>query len=393
MASQPGRRPRRSGAKHVSPDEPLDNVDATEEWRMRWDGAGEDPTSPEVTAPAATATATVDPGDLPALTVSEVSVRFGGVAALSGVDLTVAPGSVTGLIGPNGAGKTTLFNVISGLQEPDRGSIRFFEVDVTTMKPHRRARLGLARTFQRLELFGTLSAGENVQVGLESAVKWWQWRHVRKSFPWRRGPSSAGGDSAQVAEHVGPGSLAVTTSDRILAGVGLEGLSGEQASALPTGLARMVELGRGLAIGPKLLLLDEPGSGLDESESEALGDLLLRLAASGMAVLLVEHDMELVMRICDRIHVLDFGQIIATGTPDEIRKNAAVQAAYLGASPSGGGAGEPDLHHIQARVDEAHQRLVDLHEQVGILHEQVALHVDEPPRLPPRPPAPGGTAS
>jgi branched-chain amino acid transport system ATP-binding protein len=273
-------------------------------------------------------------GGYPALTVSEVSVHFGGVAALANVDLTVAPGSVTGLIGPNGAGKTTLFNVISGLQEPDRGSIRFFATDVTTMKPHRRARLGLARTFQRLELFGTLSAGENVQVGLESAVKWWQWRHLRSSFPWRRGPSSAGGESAAVPDPGGPGSLAVTTSDRILAGVGLEGLSHEQASALPTGLARMVELGRGLAIGPKLLLLDEPGSGLDEAESAALGDLLLKLAAGGMAVLLVEHDMELVMRICDRIHVLDFGQIIATGTPEQIRADRAVQAAYLGALPA-----------------------------------------------------------
>ena len=277
----------------------------------------------------------------PVLTVSEVAVRFGGVAALSAVNLTAMAGAVTGLIGPNGAGKTTLFNVISGLQQPDRGKVLFGRTNLAGISPHRRARMGIARTFQRLELFGTLTAGENVQVGLESAVKWWQWRHVRSSFPWRRGPLSAGGESAAVDDPGGPGSLAVTTADRLLAGVGLAGTSRNQASAMPTGSARMVELARALAIGPKLLLLDEPGSGLDDSESEALGTLLTRLAASGMAILLVEHDMELVMRICDTIHVLDFGEVIASGSPDEIRAHPAVQAAYLGAGATSGAAGAP----------------------------------------------------
>jgi branched-chain amino acid transport system ATP-binding protein len=251
------------------------------------------------------------------------------VSALSDVSLTVQPGTVTGLIGPNGAGKTTLFNVISGLQVPDRGSVHLFDADVTTMKPHRRARLGLARTFQRLEIFGTLSAGENVQVGLESTVKWWEWRHLRRSMPWkrRRRTSAVGSGAGQPAR---PGSLATATCDRLLDGVGLTGLGREQSSNMSTGLARMVELARALAIGPKLLLLDEPGSGLDEAESKALGGLLARLAAGGMAVLLVEHDMELVMRICDHIYVLDFGDIIASGPPDAIRKDPMVQAAYLG---------------------------------------------------------------
>ncbi len=129
-------------------------------------------------------------GGTAALSVSEVAVRFGGVSALNDVTITVEPGTVTGLIGPNGAGKTTLFNVISGLQAPDRGSVHLFDTDVTGMKPHRRARLGLARTFQRLEIFGTLSASENVQVGLESTVKWWEWRHLRRAMPWKR---AAGG--------------------------------------------------------------------------------------------------------------------------------------------------------------------------------------------------------
>jgi branched-chain amino acid transport system ATP-binding protein len=262
------------------------------------------------------------------LTVEGVAVRFGGVAALSDANLRVRAGSVTGLIGPNGAGKTTLFNVISGLQTPDRGTVLLNDTDITHMRPHRRARLGLARTFQRLELFGTLSAGENVQVGLESSVKWWQWRHVKRSFPWvKRG--AAGADAAGDGP-TGPGSIAVATADRLLEGVGLGGLGAEQASAMPTGLARMVELARALAMAPKVLLLDEPGSGLDDAESQTLGELLTTLAKGGMGVLLVEHDMELVMRICDYIYVLDFGDVIASGTPEEIRKDPMVQAAYLG---------------------------------------------------------------
>jgi branched-chain amino acid transport system ATP-binding protein len=279
--------------------------------------------------------------DAAVLTVSGVSVHFGGVTALGDVSLAVKPGSVTGLIGPNGAGKTTLFNVISGLQSPARGAVHLFDTDVTTMSPHRRARLGLARTFQRLELFGSLTASENVQVGLESTVKWWEWRHLRRARWGRRGSGvGTGGASASEA----PGSPVVETSDRLLDGVGLADLGDQQSASMPTGLARMVELARALAIGPKLLLLDEPGSGLDEAESTALGDLLAKLAAGGMAVLLVEHDMELVMRICDQIYVLDFGDIIAFGTPEEIRSDPSVQAAYLGgAAPTTTDAGPIDV--------------------------------------------------
>ena len=283
------------------------------------------------------------PGDAPVegtavLTVSEVAVQFGGVSALTSVSLSVPPGMVTGLIGPNGAGKTTLFNVISGLQAPDRGTVHLFDTDVTRMKPHRRARLGLARTFQRLELFGTLTAGENVQVGLESTAKWWDRDRLGRMASRRRGPRNA--EPATDLDGIAAGIAADPAAcERLLSGVGLLGLADRQSSSMPTGLARMVELARALAIGPKLLLLDEPGSGLDESESTALGDLLSKLAAEGMAVLLVEHDMELVMRVCDRIHVLDFGDIIASGPPDEIRDNPMVQAAYLGevTTPSGAG--------------------------------------------------------
>jgi branched-chain amino acid transport system ATP-binding protein len=261
------------------------------------------------------------------LEVRGVAVHFGGVSALTDVSLSVAAGSVTGLIGPNGAGKTTLFNVVSGLQAPNSGTVTFEGRDLARMPPHRRARLGIARTFQRLELFGTLTAEDNVRVGLESSIRWWQWRRLRASFPWAHDVS---GDGARAA-----GSRVVSLADRLLAGVGLAGHEDQQSSAMPTGNARMVELARALAMQPKLLLLDEPGSGLDEHESEALGTLLLQLAADGMAVLLVEHDMELVMRVCDRVHVLDFGHVVASGSPDEIRADPRVQTAYLGA-PSGG---------------------------------------------------------
>jgi len=232
-----------------------------------------------------------------ALEVDGVSVRFGGVAALTEVSLRAEAGTVTGLIGPNGAGKTTLFNVITGLQRPDRGSVSMDGKDVTRKRTYRRARLGLARTFQRLELFSTLNAADNVRVGLEACGR------------------------ASSSEAVG-----------LLDRVGIAEEASAAVSSLPTGSARLVELARALSTDPKVLLLDEPCSGLDERESEALGGLLTSLAAEGRAVVLVEHDTDLVLQVCDRVHVLDFGQVIASGTPDEIRRDTAVQEAYLGHS-------------------------------------------------------------
>ena len=241
----------------------------------------------------------------PVLAVEEVSLRFGGVQALDGTDLTAEPGVITGLIGPNGAGKTTLFNVITGLERPDRGRVRFAGRIVTSMSTFRRARLGMARTFQKLEPFGSLSARENILAAAE----------FRKG--WARDKS----DPEMVTEEI---------LDRI----GIRAIAHDRVDAMPTGLARLIELGRALAARPKLLLLDEPGSGLNQQESRLLGGLLLDLVADGMAILLVEHDVELVMRVCARIHVLDFGRAIAVGTPSEIQRNPDVQAAYLGADTS-----------------------------------------------------------
>ena len=231
------------------------------------------------------------------LEIRQVMVRFGGVMAVGGVDLDVQAGETTGLIGPNGAGKTTLFNVISGMQDPTAGMVSVNGVDISHESPHRRAKRGLARTFQRLELFASLTVRDNVRVAAELA-------------------SLTNIDA---------------TVDRLLEKVGVSHLADKTAGELPTGSARLVEIARALATGPQLLLLDEPASGLDESESDRLGKLLRELTGEGLGVLLVEHDMSLVMRVCDSIYVLDLGMIIAHGTPEYIQHDPQVLQAYLGA--------------------------------------------------------------
>jgi branched-chain amino acid transport system ATP-binding protein len=233
----------------------------------------------------------------------DVTVRFGGVTALNAVAVSAEEGAVTGLIGPNGAGKTTLFNVVTGLQSASAGRILIDGRDVTSLPVHQRARLGIARTFQRLELFGSLTVRENVTAAGQ----------IRRLWSRQRGD----------VEH---------EAEAILERVGLLELADVPAHTLPTGLARLTELGRALATRPRLLLLDEPGSGLDQAESEAFGRLLASLAAEGTGVLLVEHDMDLVMAACSWIHVLDFGIHLMSGTPAEVRADARVQEAYLGRS-------------------------------------------------------------
>jgi branched-chain amino acid transport system ATP-binding protein len=240
--------------------------------------------------------------DLALLQVAEAEVRFGGVHALRGVNLDVEPGCVTGLIGPNGAGKTTLFNAICGLQSLNGGQISFNQTSMHGLRPHQRARLGIARTFQRLEVFTSLSVRENVLAAAEIRRRW-------------------SGDRSNAAEN----------ADGVLGLVGLSDLCHQAADTLPTGQARLLELARALATRPQLLLLDEPSSGLSDAESDELGDLLVQLATAGMAILLVEHDMGLVMRICSRINVLDFGSVLTVGSPAEIRADERVRAAYLGA--------------------------------------------------------------
>ncbi|GAC1611598.1 MAG: ABC transporter ATP-binding protein [Mycobacteriales bacterium] len=232
------------------------------------------------------------------LEVKDVHVRFGGVVAVNGATFDVAESSVIGLMGPNGAGKTTLFNVITGLQTATSGSVRFDGRDMSTMHPRQRALAGIGRTFQRLEVFGSLTVGDNIRVAAEM-------RRLDKPTQIR---------------------------DRLLERVGLQAFANVTADSVPTGIARLTELARALACEPRLLLLDEPSSGLSEGETEDFAVLVRSLAEDdGRSVLIVEHDVELVLGLCSTIHVLDFGAIIASGPPEVIRADRRVQDAYLGA--------------------------------------------------------------
>ncbi len=238
------------------------------------------------------------------LEVSNVSVSFRGTKALVDVSFDCQAGQITGLIGPNGAGKTTMFNVISGLLKPTSGAIVLDGVDLSKANPAKRARQGISRTFQRLELFVSLTVRENLVVAGE----------IRNSLG--RGEKFDVGAEA----------------DRVMSLLDLTDVADVDVAALPTGRARVVEVARALMTRPKLVLLDEPASGQSEEETERFGELLRKMVDdSGLSVCLVEHDVPLVMRLCDRIHVLNFGELLASGTAGEIRQNTAVADAYLGA--------------------------------------------------------------
>ena len=241
---------------------------------------------------------------MPALEVSNVSMAFGGAQVLSDVSLSVAAGAVTGLIGPNGAGKTTLFNVVNGLLEPKSGRVMIDGHDVTRAGPAARARRGLARTYQRLELFTSLTVRDNIQVAGEIRNTWGR------------------------RERIAVG----TETDRIIELVGLGDVAEREVSELPTARARVVEVARALMTQPKVLLLDEPASGQTEQETEAFGRLLHDLVDErGLAICLVEHDVGLVMGTCGLIHVLDYGEVIASGSPEQVKSDPVVVNAYLGA--------------------------------------------------------------
>lgn len=257
--------------------------------------------------------AAVGPGDpTEAFSLTDVSVRFGGVQALSGVSLDVAPRQVLGVIGPNGAGKTTLFNVACGFVRPDGGRLRWKGRELTGLRPHRLAGLGIGRTLQSLGLFDRMTVLENVMVGAD--------RHARAGFlPALLGAGRSAGDDAALAER----------ARGALAGLGVEQYAGRFPPSLPYPVRKRVSLARALVGEPELLLLDEPASGLSHDEMTELGELIRGLT-DRMAVMLVEHHMDLVMSVCDDITVLDFGRVIARGRPEEVRRDPAVVAAYLG---------------------------------------------------------------
>jgi ABC-type branched-subunit amino acid transport system ATPase component len=247
----------------------------------------------------------------------DVTVRFGGVVALDSVSLTVPERSVVGLVGPNGAGKTTMFGVLSGLVQPRTGRIELAGVDVTRASPQRRARLGLARTFQRLELFGELTVREHFVVAHRV-------HHGRDRQFWR--------DLVGLGSKPTPGEDGAV--DELLDLLGLRDVADRPVILLPLGTGRLVEVGRALAAEPRIVLLDEPTSGLGSHETEQLSTTLRAVRDErDVAIVLVEHDVELVLSLADAVTVLDFGKVIADGPPELIRTDAKVQAAYLGGGP------------------------------------------------------------
>jgi branched-chain amino acid transport system ATP-binding protein len=250
------------------------------------------------------------------LAVRGVTIRFGGVTALDNVSFDVARGAICGLIGPNGAGKTTLFNCISRLYDPDAGSIVFDRRPLLSCSRHELASLGIARTFQNVALFSTMTVRENVCVGAHAVG---------------RGGFLANALATQQAKR--EEKKIVERADSLIDEFGLEAVADRPAGALPFGIRKRVELARALAKQPKLLLLDEPAGGLNHSEVDGLADEIRAIRdRRGVAVLLVEHHMNLVMRVSDQVVALDFGRVIANGRPDEVRRHPEVMRAYLGGS-------------------------------------------------------------
>lgn len=242
-----------------------------------------------------------------------ITLHFGGVTALQDVSFEVERGYLQTIIGPNGAGKTSLFNVITGLYAMDAGEIHLGDRRISRMPPHAVAQAGIVRTFQNLELFGNMTALENVLTGGHLLARYGalDWGFRTRRF---RREEAALRDKAEAA----------------LAFVGLSSYQDVPAANLPFGSARLLEIARALCGDPKVLLLDEPAAGLNLRETAVLGDIIRRIVERGITAVMVEHDMDLVMRISDRVLVLNYGQVIATGTPSEVQKNPAVIAAYLG---------------------------------------------------------------